>query len=140
MINVNYVAILVAAIINMLLGWLWYGPFFGKAWTSMMGFGHEKMEQMKAKGMGGSYVIMVIGSLLMSFIFARFVSFTEAGYDIWSWVVGFRLGFEIWLGFVAPVTVAMVLWEGKPWKLWMIVAGYSLVGLCLMGSILAAWR
>ena len=130
--------VVVAAVVNMLLGWVWYGPLFGKEWSRLMGFGADKMKAMQAKGMGGSYLIMFIGSLLMSFILARFVVFTEAGYHIWSASVGFRLGFEVWLGFVAPVTISMVLLEGKPWKLWMIVAGYSLVGLCLMGAILGA--
>ena len=140
MFSINYLAVLVAAIVNMILGAVWYGPLFGKPWSKMMGFGQEKMKEMQAKGMGGSYVIMFIGSLLISWVLARFIVFTEASYQIWSSVIGLRIGFEAWLGFVAPVTVSMVLWEGKPWKRWMIVAGYSLVGFCLIGAILASWR
>jgi hypothetical protein len=33
----------------------------------------------------------------------------------------------------------MVLWEGKPFKYWLIVAGYWLVALILSGAILALW-
>ncbi len=52
---------------------------------------------------------------------------------------GVSVGFGAWIGFVAPVSLGIVLWDGKPWKLWMINAGYYLVGLLLIGSILALW-
>lgn len=37
MVPVNYLAILVAAVLSMVLGFLWYGPLFGKEWTKLMG-------------------------------------------------------------------------------------------------------
>lgn len=52
---------------------------------------------------------------------------------------GLQAGWWNWLGFVAPTTVGMVLWEGKPWKLWIITAGFYLLSLLLMGVILGAW-
>lgn len=48
-------------------------------------------------------------------------------------------GFWNWLGFVAPVTLGAVLWEGKHWKLWFLNNGYYLVTLLLMGAVLALW-
>jgi hypothetical protein len=137
--QLNYLAVFVAAILNMVLGGIWYGPLFGKQWTKMMGFTPEHMKAAQAKGMGKSYAIMAIASLLMSYILARFVIFSEAASGIWDVHVGLKIAVMAWAGFVAPVTVNMVLWEGKPWKLWMIVAGYALAGLCLMGAILAVW-
>lgn len=50
------------------------------------------------------------------------------------------VGFWNWLGFVAPVTLGGVLWEGKPWKLWGLNNGYQLLSLLVMGVILALWR
>ena len=42
--NINYLAVVVAAIVNMALGSLWYGPIFGKAWIKMMKFSESDMK------------------------------------------------------------------------------------------------
>ena len=44
------------------------------------------------------------------------------------------------LGFVALVTLGVVLWEGKPWKLWVLMNGHYLVSLLIMGVLLAFWK
>jgi hypothetical protein len=143
MISINYWTVLVAAIVNMLLGWLWYGPLFGKAWTSMMHFTQADMDAARKKGMGKSYALMFIASLVMSWVLAHAVIFASAYlFASLAWYgafAGIAVGFLSWLGFVAPVTVSSVIWEGKSWKLWWLGSGYYLVGLCLMGAILATW-
>jgi hypothetical protein len=53
---------------------------------------------------------------------------------------GLMCGFWNWLGFIAPVTLGTVLWEGKPWKLWALTNGYYLFSLLIMGVILAFWK
>jgi len=140
MVPINYLAVLVAAIAQMVLGFLWYGPFFGKPWTAMMKITPEQMAEARAKGMGKSYAIMIVGALLMSWILAHAIIFASAYLMFYGAMAGITIGFLNWLGFVAPVTVGSVLWEGKPWKLWFLNAGYYLVGLCLMGAILAVWQ
>ena len=57
-IPINYVAVLVAAVANMILGSLWFGPIFGKMWVKASGMTREKMEEAKKKGMAGSYALM----------------------------------------------------------------------------------
>jgi Protein of unknown function (DUF1761) len=139
MVPINYWAVLVAAVAQMILGALWYGPLFGKPWAKMMGFTAEKMKEAKAKGMGKSYAIMTIGALIMSWILAHAIVFAGAYLVFYGVMAGIATGFLNWLGFVAPVTISSVLWEGKSWKLWSLNAGYYLVGLCLMGAIIAGW-
>ena len=51
-VSINYLAVLVAAIASIVLGFVWYGPLFGKTWTQLMGFDKKKMDDMKKKGMG----------------------------------------------------------------------------------------
>jgi uncharacterized protein DUF1761 len=140
MISINYLAVLVVAVLNMILGSLWYGPLFGKSWGKMMAFTDEHMKRAKEKGMGASYVVMAIGSVLMAWVLALFISSGEAHYAVWTFTFGIHIAFYLWIGLVAPVTVGTVIWEGKPWKLWVLNAGYYLVGLCLMGAILAVWH
>lgn len=140
MIPVNYLAVLVAAIASIVLGFLWYGPLFGKQWTQLMGFTPEKMEAAKAKGMTTPYILMTIGSLAMSYVLAHAVIFASAYLGAAGVSAGLTAGFWNWLGFVAPVTLGSVIWEGKPWKLWILNNSYYLVSLAFMGVILSVWR
>jgi Protein of unknown function (DUF1761) len=136
---INYLAVIVAAVVNMIIGALWYGPFFGKAWSGLIGMTHEKMEAMKAKGMGSSYALMFIGSLLMSWVLAHALIFGNAYLKTGGVGGGVMVGFFNWVGFIAPVTLGVVLWEGKPWKLWFINSFYYLFSLCVMGVFLSFW-
>lgn len=139
-IPINYLAVIVAAIAAMGLGFLWHGPLFGKQWTALMGWTPESMEAAKAKGgMGKTYAIQAIGALLMAFVLSHSLVFASTYLQSSGISAGLQAGFWNWLGFIAPVTIGVVLWEGKPWKLWFIQAGYYLVSLLVMGVILALW-
>ena len=137
MVPVNYIAVLVAAVVNIVLGFLWYGPLFGKPWMAMMGFTKESMDQAKKKGMAKNYALMALGSLVMSYVLAHSFVFASTYTATTGVVGGLMVGFWSWLGFIAPVTMGTVLWEGKSWKLWILNSGYYFVGLLIMGVILA---
>ncbi len=136
---VNYLAVLIAAVVNMVLGFLWYGPLFGKQWMQLSGFTKESMDKAKAKGMNKNYAIMTLGSLLMAYVLSHSLVFASTYTQTFGAAAGLMAGFWTWLGFVAPVTVSSVLWDAKPWKLWFLNAGYYLVGLLVMGLILSMW-
>lgn len=36
--SINYLAVLIAAVASMIIGFLGYGPLFGKAWMRLMNF------------------------------------------------------------------------------------------------------
>ncbi|TSC69668.1 MAG: hypothetical protein G01um101456_20 [Parcubacteria group bacterium Gr01-1014_56] len=137
MVPVNYLAVLVSAIVMMGLGFLWYGPLFGKEWMRLSGFTPESMN---AKAAGKVYAISAIGALLMAFVMSHSLVFAMTYLGESGIMAGLQTGFWNWLGFVAPVTVGVVLWEGKSWKLWAINSGYYLVALCMIGVILALWK
>ena len=139
---VNYWAVLGAAISSMILGFIWYGPLFGKQWADMMGFkfdSPEAMKEMKKKAMPG-YIAGFIGALIMSFVLTHSIAFASAYTEVEGVSAGLMAGFWSWLGFIAPVSIGVVFWESKPWKLWFINAGYWLLLLLVMGVILAVWR
>ena len=140
-IPVNYLAVLAAAIGNMVLGFLWYGPLFGKAWSELMGWGNMTAEQIKEKqkSMTSGYVISFVGALLMAFVLSHTLPFASAYTQTYGAAAGLMAGFWSWLGFVVPVSIGSVVWDGKPWKLWFINAGYYLAALLGMGAILALW-
>ena len=139
MVQINFLAVITCVVVSMVLGSLWYGPIFGKTWIALMGFTEKDMEAAKAKGMAKSYALMAVGSLVMAYVLAHSLVFAATFLNVSGIGAGLQAGFWNWLGFIAPVTLGTVLWEGKPWKLWMLNNAYYLVLLCVMGTILALW-
>jgi len=133
---INYLAVLVAAVASVVLGFVWYGPLFGKTWAQLMGFDKKKMAEAKKKGMPKqTWVLMILGTLVTSYVLAHFVDYLDAV----NVAGALQAGFWLWLGFIVPVQLGMVLWEGKPWKLYFLNAAYYLVNLSVMATILALW-
>jgi hypothetical protein len=133
-------AVLAATVASMVLGFLWYGPIFGKQWMALMGFTQASMEEAKKKGMAKSYAAMAIGSLVMFYVLAHSLEFASAYTGATGAEAGCMVAFWSWLGFVAPVTMGSVLWEGKSWKLWILNNSYWLLNLIIGGVILARWQ
>lgn len=131
----NYVAILVAAVLGMVIGALWYGPVFGKQWMALSKYTAEDMAKAKAQGMAGAYVLSFIGLFVMSFITAHVVFYANAA----TAFTGALFGFWMWLGYVATTLLNTVLWDKKPWGLYVLNAGHYLVVLLVMGALLALW-
>ena len=134
-VSVNYLAVLAAAVASMVIGFLWYGPLFGKQYMALMNFDKKKMQGMKKKGMGKTYALAFLTSLIMSYVLAHFVGYVEAK----TISDGAVLGFWAWIGFFATTQLGVVLWEGKPVKLYVIKTLNELVTLAVMGAILAVW-
>jgi hypothetical protein len=137
---INYAAVIVAMLSSIVLGFAWYGPLFGKPWMAIMGFSKDSMDKAKAKGMTKNYLIMMVGSFLTAYVLAHALEFASVYTKTYGISAGLMAAFWNWLGFIAPVQVGDQLWGGKPWKLFLITGGYSLVSMCIMGVILAVWR
>jgi hypothetical protein len=134
-ISINVWAVLVAALANMVIGSLWYGPLFGKAWKKMMGFSDQSMKSMKMTAMQ-AMVGGLVTAFLMAFVLGHFA-------DVWGVMsVGgaWELAFWVWLGFVATTQLGSVLWEGKSFKLFVLNTAQSLASLFAMAVILALWK
>ncbi len=139
---INYWAVLVAAIVNMALGFAWYGPLFGKYWIKLMGITPEQAERGRIemqKKMWGIYGMTFIGSLLMSFVLYHSIFFASSYLNVTGILAGFMGGFWSWLGFILPVSLSAVFFEGKSWRLFILNNGYYLTVLLIMGAILALW-
>jgi len=144
MVPVNYWAILVCGVASMILGFLWYGPLFGKMWMGYMGIDPSEMEKMRndpaaKRAMYRSYLLAFIGALLMAFVLAHALIFAASYMNVSGVSAGLQAAFWNWLGFIAPVTLGGVLWERKPWGWWILMNAYYLVQLIIMGLILALW-
>jgi hypothetical protein len=141
MIEINYVAILVAVVANFFVGFLWYTPLFGKAWAKENGF------DTSVKPAGGDIakgmIMNVIGNFLLAYVFAHNMA-------AWTFVpemkdapaVGTIMMSAIftWLGFFVPVDLNAVAWERKSWKLFFINTGYHLTTLIVASAILTLMK
>jgi hypothetical protein len=133
-VDVNYLAVVVAAIVQMVLGALWYSPIlFGKMWMKLVGMPSDY----KPKGVAKSYMLMFISALIMAFVLALVVNLT----GIFSIAGGVTAAFWVWIGFIATTGVSEYLWtiKPKPWTLYVLNQAYWLVSLLIMGGLLAIW-
>ena len=132
-VHVNYWAVLVAAVVNMVVGALWYSPMlFSKPWSKLTG---KSMEDMQ-KNAGVGYSVTTVGALVQSFILVNLVK--DLG--VTTLGKGLELGLVLWLAFVAATTVADTVFAGRSWKLWQINTGYFLVVLLINGALLSVWH
>lgn len=131
----NWMAVLLAAVSNMVLGFLWYGPLFGKPWMKLSGLTDAKLEEMKKRGMSKTYLLSFLSAIVMACVMGFLVSLADPA----NILDGAMLAFWAWLGFAAPVQLTQVLYEDKPWKLYAINTGYFLVSLKIMGVIFTLW-
>ena len=134
MIVINYVSVLAAAVAAFVIGWLWYGPLFGKAWMRERGMDPAAMAGMPMPM--GKLVGEFLAGLVTAYVLARFVSL----HGVIDWQGGLHLAFWIWLGFYAMFLLGAVLWEKASWNLYAINAGRWLVTLIAMTAILGTWR
>lgn len=137
--SLNWLAILVAAISTMILGFLWYSPLlFAKAWAREMGYDlndKAKMDEMR-KSAGPAYAGSSVAGLLSAFTLALILHGMRAE----SLHFGLMASFHIWLGFVATVQFTGALFAKQSMKLFSINTGYQLVCYLVMGAILVLWK
>lgn len=131
--DINYLAVLVAAVINMAMGAFWYSSAgFAKPWMKLVG---KKAAEMDGNANTG-YAITTVFALLQGFILAILVRTIGAE----TLMAGASLGVLLWVGFTASTTISDYLFTGRPIKLWTINTGYYLVVLVINGALLAVWR
>jgi hypothetical protein len=134
LIEVNFWAVLVAAIASFFIGWLWFSVLFVKLWMKLHGTDPESVKGMPMPF--GKMAIEFVTALVTAYFIAEFAAWVGVG----SVAGGLLLGFWIWLGFYATALVGPVLWEKVPVKLYALSAGRWLVSLLVMAAIIGAWR
>jgi hypothetical protein len=132
----NYLAVLVATIVHFLIGGLWYGVLFGNKFVELIGWSPEKLKQMENHNPTKEMIIAFISSLVLCYILALFVRYTNAK----SAVEGLQTAFWLWLGFVATTQLATVIFEERNAGLYLLNVGYQFVGCAAAGIILALWK
>jgi hypothetical protein len=128
---VNWLAIIIAAVVKFGIGAVWYTALFGKQWRALQGIPEGSPQTGLVPAMG----VQIVGDLIMAYILARFIGH----YGIPGIGGGVLIGFMAWLGFIATIMVGSIFYERKPPMLVYINAGYQLVAIVIMGAILGIW-
>jgi hypothetical protein len=130
--EVNYLAVIAAAVATFVLGGLWYSPaLFGKVWQREAGVTEE---QMKNANMAKVFGLAFVLSLIAAWVFALFLGPRP------PMALGLGAGFSAGLCWVAASFGINYLFERKSFKLWLINGGYHTLQFTIVGLILALWH
>lgn len=136
--EINYFAVLVCGVLAMVLGYIWYGPLFGKKWLEVIGatdLDLEKRREMQKRA-GKLYFIQFALALFQVWVLANYIKG-------WQEASGVENALWIWAAFVVPTLAAGSMWNNDSakvsWARFLIQAGYNLVLFVLFGLILGAW-
>ncbi|CAA9347613.1 MAG: hypothetical protein AVDCRST_MAG71-2616 [uncultured Lysobacter sp.] len=125
--DLNWIAVLLAAVSAFVLGGLWYGPLFKRAWCREAGIDPSTVRHPKLV-----FAVAFLCSFLAALMFEVFL-----GRDA-SAASGFGAGFVVGVFFVAMSFGINYAFSGRTVRLWTIDAGYHIAQFSLYGLILGA--
>ena len=155
--NVNFLALLLAALSTLVVGFIWYNPkVLGTIWMKEAGL---KQEDMKEFNMFKIFGFSIIYAFLISFIlqmltihqfgalgmvggdptiakpsFAAFMA--DYGTAFRSFKHGALHGFMTGLFMILPVTGTNALYEKRSFKYVLVTSGFWIVCFTIMGGII----
>jgi hypothetical protein len=127
MANANLLAILIAAASGFLVGGLWYGPLFGKAWQRAIGLSDEELGSGNmVKTFGLTFAFSLLSAVFLGHLLAYFdPDFTRT----------MMISVGIAFGFVVPAIGTNYLFGRKAGALFAIDAGYWIAFYTAMGLV-----
>ena len=128
--ELNWLAILAAAVSAFVLGELWYGPLFKQAWCREAGMDPDA----KPGHPGRVFGVAFVAALLAAFGFAWYLGPAP---DLF---VAVHAGVLVGLVYVATSFGINYAFAQRSFKLWAIDAGYHTLQFTLYGLILGAWH
>lgn len=102
--DVNWVIVLVAVVVNMVVGFVWYSKQgFGKQWQALVGKSDAELKGDEAMIYGATIVLAVIEAIFLSFVVEKFAAtnLTE----------GALVGIMVWVGVVLPTSLVTTLFS-----------------------------
>lgn len=130
--HANVLAVLAAAVLQWLIGWLWYGVIFSKSYRALVG----APENQKQPNPAATMALIFITNVILAFALAQIVLLSGVS----TIGIGMFVGVVCGLGFVVPPLLAQHVSEGKPFKLFGINSIYWLIAMGLSGSLIAIWH
>ena len=157
----NFIAIIVAALVPLIVGFIWYNPkVFGNAWMQASGMTEE---QIKGGNMAKIFGLSLLFAFLLAFMLPTLVNHQMAAVSLTGGEVENALpSFQAFMddygdafrtfkhgvlhGVLAGIFIALpilgtnALFERKSAKYILINSGYWIVTLGIMGGIICGWK
>ncbi len=133
----NWAAIAVAALAYFMLGALWYSKvLFANRWIADSKIDINDPNAKKGMGImfGGSFVLMFVQAVAIAIIAERMGIRGE------GWMSGLKLGAFTGTCFCAATIGVNYLYEKKPCSLFLINAGYAILGNIIAAIIICSWE
>lgn len=132
-VEINYIAVLILVLLNMILGFIWYSPYiFGNEWMKLLG---KDMSFFKNAG---------IMPFIVAFISSVFTIYTIAWVfkqlQIQSFIKGIFYAIVFWFGFLFCELLTIDQMELRHYGLTWINAGKSFVTFVMSGFLLGFWN
>jgi len=129
--QLNFLAILVAVIINQVLGAFWYSVLFGKAWMKEVGINEKDINKKEAtKG----FILALVFAIIAFMVIALIIQYTGADSLSKGIIIGILLGI-----LVAVPMATNYTYENRSQKLFFINAFYPIISYTIGSAILAVW-
>lgn len=126
-IELDYINVVIAAIVYMICGAIWYTPsLFGRTWM--------KANHVHAKKRMTLLIVAFANAFLLSFFLALLIAYLGAT----STMDGIYAALGAWLGFVVTTQLPAYLWSNRSWKGFFIDVGFYFIGFGAMGAIIGA--
>ena len=141
--SMNWLAILVSALIPLIIGSIWYHPkAFGTVWMNATGITEDKLKNMSP---AKAYIVALVLSVVLSFYL--YINVLTGGPDdmrhaqeiYMTFKHGAAHGAFLGLFVVLPVLATNAIFEMKSAKYIFINVFYWIVSLALMGGTLNGW-
>lgn len=132
-VDVNWLAVVAAALSSMLVGALWYSKTgFGKMWMKLVKLDEKKAEKGAAKAIG----LALLVSLVTAYVLAHVIFLSNSFFGNSFLQDALTTSFWVWLGFVAARFVTHDLFEQRPRSLMLLTVSHEFVTLLIMGFII----
>jgi hypothetical protein len=139
-VSVNWMAVIVAAIVYMAIGFVWYSDaLFGKQYRKLMGVKDSEMKP-GSDFMVKMIVLGLLSASVMAYVLTYSMVFAGSYMGLSGAMLGAMTGFWNWLGYQVIIFINGYLYERKSITLTVINAGYMLLVLVVMGIIISVWR
>lgn len=156
----NYLAVIVAAAVPIMVGFVWYNPkTFGILWMRHAEMTEEKMKSANMLVVFGATLLL---SFMLAFILPSLTVHQMGAYSLVQGDLGVQPSYEAFMaeysnefrtfkhgafhGVIAGLFIALPiigingLFERKSWKYILINSGFWIVTLAIMGAIVCGWR
>ncbi len=132
--NLNYIAIIVAAVVAFGISGLWYMVLFSKQWMDAHGVTEAEI---KARG-GPSpmpFIVGILANLVIAFVLAALMR----SLGVATITGGIGVAIAVWVGFVITVIVSNNTFSFRKPALSLIDGGNWLAVFIVMGAIIGAF-